>query len=168
MWKSNEKYEHRCGKIQGDDMTEEILISVKGMHALEGDAQDDTVEVFSAGKYYFKNGKHYIFYEEIPTDGSGLVKNRITLQDNWMEVQKKGAMNSTMTFETDKKHMSWYNTPFGNLMTGIEVTDMSMSEQENLIEVCVDYALEVNYERVADSRIQIRVMAKDSGLFSLR
>lgn len=149
-------------------MTEEILVSVKGLHALEGEAEDDMVEIFSAGKYYFKNGKHYIFYEEVPEDGSGTVKNRITLQDNWMEVQKKGAMNATMTFEADKKHMSWYNTPFGNLMTGIEVMDMNVSEQENLIEVSVNYALEVNYERVADSRIQIRIMAKDSGLFSLR
>lgn len=149
-------------------MTEDILISVKGMHALEATGEDDEVETFSAGKYYFKNGKHYIFYEETPEDGSGTIKNRITLQGEWMEVQKKSPLSSTMTFEVDKKHTSWYNTPFGNLMTGIEVTDMNVTEQENLIEVSVDYTLEVNYERVADSRIRIKVMAKDSGLFSLR
>ena len=44
-------------------MTEDILISVRGMHALESTGEDDEVEIFSAGKYYFKNGKHYVFYD---------------------------------------------------------------------------------------------------------
>lgn len=149
-------------------MTEDILISVRGMHALESTGEDDEVEIFSAGKYYFKNGKHYVFYEEVPEDGSGVIKNRIILQGNWMEVQKKGLASSTMTFEANKMHTSWYHTPFGNLMMGIEVTDMNVEEQENLIEVHIEYALDVNYERMADSRIRIRIMAKDSGLFKLR
>lgn len=149
-------------------MTEDILISVKGMHALDGTGENDEVEVFSAGKYYFKNGKHYVFYDEVPEDGGEVIKTRITLQGEWMEVQKKGPASSSMVFEADKKHTSWYNTPFGNLMMGIEVTDMNVVEKENLIEVRVDYGLEVNYDRVADSRIRIRVMSKDSGLFHLR
>ena len=48
----------------GGNMTEEVLISVKGLHALATEDEDE-VEVFSAGKYYFKNGKHYILYEEM-------------------------------------------------------------------------------------------------------
>lgn len=85
-----------------------------------------------------------------------------------MEVQKKGIMSTNMVFEINQKHTGWYNTPFGNLMTGIEVTDMNITEQENMIEVSVDYVLEVNCERVADSNIRIKVMAKDSGLFHLK
>lgn len=149
-------------------MKEDILISVRGMHALEATGEDDEVEIFSAGKYYFKNGKHYIFYDETPEDGSAVVKNRITLRGDCMEVQKKGIMSTNMVFEINQKHTGWYNTPFGNLMTGIEVTDMNITEQENMIEVSVDYVLEVNCERVADSNIRIKVMAKDSGLFHLK
>ena len=48
-------------------MTEDVLISVKGLHALDT-ADEEEVEVFSAGKYYFKNGKHYIFYDEMVED----------------------------------------------------------------------------------------------------
>ena len=149
-------------------MTEDILVSVKGIHALDPSEKDDEVEIFSAGKYYFKNGKHYILYEEMAEDGSGVVKSRITLRDGCMEVQKKGIFSTKMVFEKDRKNTSWYSTPFGNLMTGVEVTNMNVTEQEELIEIKVDYILEVNYERVADSRICIRVMAKDSGLFHLK
>jgi hypothetical protein len=53
-------------------------------------------------------------------------------------------------------------------MAGTTVTDMKVTEDENLIDICVSYELEVNYEHVADCNIEIRVMAKDSGLFRLR
>lgn len=148
-------------------MTEDILVSVKGLHTLES-AEEEEIEVFSAGKYYFRNGKHYILYDELVEDTKEVVKNRITLKDGLMEVQKKGPVNAKMIFERERKNTSWYDTPFGNLLAGTTVTAMQVTEQEDLLEISVDYQLEVNYERIADCRIRIRVMAKDSGLFHLR
>ena len=150
-------------------MTEDILISVKGLHALNDaeDEQEQEIEVFSAGKYYFKNGKHYILYEEQSEEDGSIIKNRITLKNDCLEVQKKGLIDSKMIFEQDKKNTSWYNTPFGNLLAGMTVTDMSVKEADDLIDIHVKYELEVNYERVADCCIQIKVMAKDSGLFHI-
>ena len=148
-------------------MTEDILISVKGFHTLENTEDDQEIEVFSAGKYYFKNGKHYILYEEQAEDSAEIIKSRITLKDGCLEVRKTGPVHSQMTFEQDRKNMSWYNTPFGDLMAGILVTDMHVTEDENLLAIQVKYQLEVNYEHIADSKIEIRVMAKDSGLFRL-
>ena len=150
-------------------MTEDILISVKGLHALNDaeDEQEQEIEVFSAGKYYFKNGKHYILYEEQSEEDGSIIKNRITLKNDCLEVQKKGLIDSKMIFEQDKKNTSWYNTPFGNLLAGTTVTDMTVKEADDLIDIHVKYELEVNYERVADCCIQIKVMAKDSGLFHI-
>lgn len=147
-------------------MTEEVLISVKGLHTVDS-AQEEEIEVTSAGKYYLKNGKHYILYDEILEGTGDIVKNRIKLFDNGMEIQKNGSVNAKMIFQQGKKNTSWYGTPMGNMLAGIQVTDMDVREQENLIEVDVGYELEMNYEKVADSRIHIRIMAKDSGLFRL-
>lgn len=132
------------------------------------EADEEEVEVFSAGKYYFKNGKHYVLYDEMVEDTKTMVKNRITLKDGRLEVKKSGPVNALLVFEEEKKNNSWYNTPFGQLLAGIDVQSMRVKEQEDLIEIQVDYELEINYERVADCRIQIRIMAKDSGLFRLR
>lgn len=147
-------------------MTEEVLISVTGLHTMDS-AQEEEIEVTSAGKYYLKNGKHYILYDEILEGTGDIIKNRIKLSDTGMEIQKKGSVNANMVFQQGKKNTSWYGTPMGNMLAGIEVTDMDVREQENLIEVDVGYELEMNYEKVADSRIHIRIMAKDSGLFRL-
>lgn len=147
-------------------MTEDILVSVKGLHTMGG-ADEEEIEVFSAGKYFFRNGRHYILYDVLIEETGDTIKNRITLRDGLLEVQKKGPFSTTMTFERDRKNTSWYNTPMGNMLAGITVKDMYVSEQENLLEIKVSYALELNYEHVADCRIRIRAMAKDSGLFRL-
>lgn len=149
-------------------MKEDILISVKGLHTLDKDGEQEEIEVISPGKYYFKNGKHYIFYEEQPQDGTERIRNRISLCDGLLELQKKGAMSTKMVFERNKRSESWYNTPFGNLLAGITVTDMQVKEDQQQIDVSIEYDLEVNYERLADCRIEIKVMEKDSGLFRLR
>ncbi|MCD7736836.1 MAG: DUF1934 domain-containing protein [Lachnospiraceae bacterium] len=151
-------------------MTKDVLVSIKGLHSVKdadpADA-DDMVEVFSAGKYYFRNGKHYVEYEELEEDSNTVIKNRITLRDRHLEVIRRGPFQSKMVFEENVKNESWYSTPAGSVLTGFDVEKMQVSEKDELIEISVDYGLEINYEHVADSSICIRIMAKDSGQFHL-
>ena len=44
-------------------MTEEVLVSVKGMQMMTDD--QDEVEIVTHGKYLKKGNKHYITYEEV-------------------------------------------------------------------------------------------------------
>jgi len=149
-------------------MTKDVWISVKGLHhvkdsgngSAEG-APEDEVEVFSPGQYYFRNGKHYVEYEEMDEESGEVMKNRITLRGRHLEVLRRGSIYTKMIFEENTKNVSWYNTPAGNLLAGFDVGVMQVSESEDLIEITVDYALELNYEHVSDSRIQICIMTKD-------
>ena len=148
-------------------MTREVLVSVKGLHVME-EAADDEIEVISAGKYYYRNGKHYILYDELVEGTKEIIKNCIKLQNGKMELQKKGPLRTEMVFERDKKNTSWYFTPYGNMMAGIDVKEMKISESDDVIEVNVKYSLEMNYEHIADCSITVKVIAKDSGLFRLK
>ncbi len=148
-------------------MTEDVLVSVRGLHTMTGSGEDE-IEVFSPGKYYFRGGRHYIFYDEMLDEAGGTVKNRITLRNGCVEVKKKGPVTTTMTFERGKKKTSLYSTPMGNLYAGLDVKDMQITEQEDLLDIRVDYGLELNYEHVGDCSIRIRAMSKESGLFHLR
>lgn len=148
-------------------MTREVLVSVKGLHVME-EAADDEIEVISAGKYYYRNGKHYILYDELVEGTKEIINNCIKLQDGKMELQKKGPLRTEMVFERDRKNTSWYFTPYGNMMAGIDVKEMKINESDDMIEVNVDYSLEMNYEHIADCSITVKVIAKDSGLFRLK
>ncbi len=148
-------------------MTEDVLVSVKGLHTLDT-AQDEEIEIFSAGKYFFRNGTHYLFYDEQVEDNGDVVSNRITLKDGGMEITKKGAVNVKMSFLREEKTECWYETPFGEMLVGLEVTDMKTTEEKDLLEIHVSYRLELNYEHVADCQIRIRAISKGSPLFHLR
>lgn len=146
-------------------MTEDILIRVRGLHTMEDEkAQDEEIEIFSIGKYYRKNGKHYIMYEELVEDLGAPVKNRIILKDGYMELKKTGPVCTTLTFQRDQKSTSWYNTPMGNLFSAVTVKEMQVEEQEDQLDIRIDYELELNYEHMADAKIEIRAVSKEKGI----
>ena len=125
-------------------MTEDVLITVTGLHAVNGEKDaEDKVEITSAGKYYKKNGKHFVLYDEVAEETGDIIKNRLKLSDSAMEIHKTGPMKTSMVFENGKKNMSWYGTPYGNMLAGIEVTGMDVQESEDLIDPDTNLFMEI-------------------------
>ena len=142
-------------------MTKDIFVSIKGLQAM-GEDQEDEVELIIPGNYCKRGDMHYIQYEEVTEGMEGTTRNLIKIQDKYMEVTKKGLTNTHMVFEEEKKNMTYYETPFGNLLVGIAATNVTMNETEDQIDVKVDYALEINYEHLADCTIDVKVRPKGS------
>ena len=67
-----------------------------------------------------------------------------------------------------KKTLTNYRTPYGSLVIGLEAANVNFQEEEKRIVVNVDYAMEVNYEHLADCKIKIDIRAKGGEAFSLR
>ena len=143
-------------------MTKDILVSIRGLQSM-GEDQSEDLEVIIPGSYYKKGDKHYIKYDEVTEGMEGTTSNLIKLQENCMEVTKRGLTNTHMVFEEQKKNMTYYDTPFGNLLVGIAATNVSMKETEEQIDVKVNYALEINYEHLADCTIDVKVRSRDGG-----
>lgn len=138
-------------------MTKDVLITIRGVHTL--DHEDNDVEMIVRGDYYQKNGKHYILYEEILEGAEERVKNVIKISPSSMDIIKKGVTNSRMLFEKNKKNLSCYSTPVGNLVIGIQANHFYVEERENSIKVNVDYSLDINYEHMSDCRICVDVQS---------
>ncbi len=147
-------------------MTKEVLVSISGLQYAE-ELDNEPVEVITSGDYYKKNGKHYIIYDEVMEGFEETTKNIIKLSDGFMDITKRGAVNVHMMFEKNKKNVTYYYTPYGSLLIGIEATKIEMEETEQDIHVTVDYALEVNYEHMADCKIKMNVKSKNAGDFKI-
>ena len=104
---------------------------------------------------------------EVNEGFEGSTKNIIKMQENCIDITKKGVSNEHMVFEKNRKNMSYYGTPFGNLLVGIDAKDIKVEETEHCIDVQIDYALEVNYEHLADCTIKMKIASKEKGEFSL-
>ena len=124
-------------------MTKEIILSIKGLQTgVDEDAQG--TEVIALADYYKKNDSHYVIYEELTEGFSETTRSRIKFNDSCMEVSKKGLINVHMIFDKNKKNMTSYVTPYGNIFIGIDTESILVKEEENRIKVEVYYGLEAN------------------------
>ena len=152
-------------------MTKEVLVSISGFQTEVGapeTEQEDPIEVYSPGTYYFKDGKHYIFFEEVMEGMAGVIKTQIRLKGKeTLEVIKKGVLDTHMIFEKYVTHACTYQTPIGQLEMGIRTSSLSVEESEENIDIQAEYTLQMDFEPVAECMIRINVKPKGSKDFSI-
>lgn len=145
----------------------EVLIHVRGFQTVIEDGEEQPVEIVVPGEYYFRNGSHYLRYEEMMEEFSEPTINYVKMSERGMEVRKKGSINTHMVFEQGKKTTVMYTTPFGTLQMGISAISMELSESENSINMRVNYALDMNEGHVADCFLDIQAQSKNAEEFTL-
>ena len=148
-------------------MEKDVLIHVRGLQMLDDNGQEEPIEIVVPGEYYFRNGSHYLRYEELMDDLGEPTVNYIKISQKGMEVRKKGPVKTHMVFEQGKKNMTLYSTPFGTLQMGISATNMELTETESCIDMKVNYSLDMNEEHVADCSLVIQAQTKNPAEFSL-
>ena len=144
-------------------MTKEVLLTISGLHydtfSENTDDENEPSEVITPAMYYFKNGKHYVLYDELVEGMLGTIKNTIRFTDSKLEMKKSGITNTNMVFEKEKINVTPYDTPYGEMMIGVYTKDMRVSVKEQDIDVSVAYTLDVNDEKVADCNIVMNIKA---------
>ena len=149
-------------------MDKNVLIHIRGLQMMEPTDEQESIELVVPGQYYFKNGSHYLRYEELLDETSTEpTVNYIKISSKAVEVRKKGLVNVHMVFERGKKNMTYYSTPYGTVEMGIAATGVMIEESENGIDMKVDYALEMNEEYVADCYLTVSAQSKASGEFRI-
>lgn len=146
-------------------MTKDILVSIKGLQLLDEsteESREEQLEVITNGSYFQREGKHYIKYDEVIEGMDGKIQNLIKINSDSMEVTKRGLSNAHMIFEEHKKNVTYYDTPFGNLLVGISATNIDVKEDQNHIDVQVNYVLEINYQHMADCTISMNIKPKNT------
>ena len=130
-------------------MEKEVLIHVKGLHMMDTPEGDEPIEIVVPGEYYFRNGSHYLRYEEM------------------LDEQGDPTVNTHMVFEQGKRNMAFYTTPFGTLEMGISATNLELEESDGQIAMKVNYSLDLNQEHVADCCLDIQAQGKNTTGFVL-
>lgn len=148
-------------------MEKEVLIHVKGLHMMDAPEGDEPIEIVVPGEYYFRNGSHYLRYEEILEDHGDPTVNYIKISPKGMEVRKKGQVNTHMVFEQGKRNMAFYTTSFGTLEMGISATYLELKESDSRLDMKVNYSLDLNQEHVADCCLDIHAQGKSAAGFVL-
>ena len=141
-------------------MNREVELVLSGLHDTEGASDKDAVKTAQTAQYFKRNDSHYLLYEENMEGFDGVCKSRIKFRDNLLELTRQGAVDMHMIFEENKRHVVHYNTPYGQLMLGIETRRVQVEEQEDQICVTVEYILDQEGEPFSESCLKLHIREK--------
>lgn len=137
-------------------MTKDVKIIVLGNHD-NGDGDVGTIRTTSRGQYFEKGDSRYLLYEEEQEGFDKTVNNRVKYKEGYVELVKTGLVRSRMVFEQGKTIMTSYNSPYGELLMGVNTKDIRITEREDMIRIEVDYSLEVDESEMSKSKITIKI-----------
>lgn len=137
-------------------MNGRVKLSIAGLH-LSGDHESAAQESCYTAEYFQKNNNHYLLYEEKQEGFDGVLKSRIKVKDKLVELTRQGPVRTHMIFEENKKHMTGYATPYGEILLGIHTKSICVTEREKEILIRIEYTLEANEEILSDCSLELRV-----------
>ncbi|KIR01975.1 DUF1934 domain-containing protein [Lachnospiraceae bacterium TWA4] len=138
-------------------MKKEVIVHVKGV-ITQKEMEDDAIEIYSVGNYFFKDGSHYLLYEESLADEEDTqIKNTIKINQDPTQIimTKKGKYSSRMIFTEGHTDHSVYQTPFGGMSLNATTSKVDFSLTDEFIRIEMDYDLQINYADSSRNKILI-------------
>ena len=122
---------------------ERVIVKVRGeQKGFDGDT--DSIEMMAEGRHYFRNGKHYIIYDDHLADSKDKVQTMLTITPGMFVLKRSGDVSQEQVFTLDESSYSEYQTPFGSLHLGVHTDRLDVVYGTVTGTIDVDYAMSVN------------------------
>ena len=83
------------------------------------------------------------------------------MEGSSVSILREGQVNSQMVFETGRRHLTMYNTPYGTMAIGVKTRKMKVDLDETGGSIEIDYALEVDHAVAGENLFQIYVRTRN-------
>lgn len=137
-------------------MRKDVIITIKGIQDA-GNGQD-SVEFITSGRFTQKGEKYYISYEEADDSYYKGYLTTVKLEgDRRVTITRKGEYKSQLVLEKGTRQLGYYNTEYGELIMGTNVSEIKSNMNERGGFIHVDYTLEVNHVLASENSFYITV-----------
>lgn len=137
-------------------MNKKVKIKVKSEILQDGKSEEINFE--TEGKFYKKNNKYYLSYNEEKL--SGMEKNHIILiiEKTQIIMNRYGETKSKMVFKLNKKTYADYSTPYGNFDMEILTKKKQVDLDKGIIKI--DYLLNIKNLSKGENSLSISFKKK--------
>lgn len=139
-------------------MKKKIAIVIEGTQPGSG---EEPMITKAEGTYHYKNDSHYIRYDEEPQESDGVISNAIKITPMQVFITKKGALQAQMSFDRKQETSATYHTAYGNLTFGIRTNSISLSEEEDRLQLTLEYSLTSDGNPLSDNIITIDIKSAE-------
>ncbi len=143
----------------------DAVISIRGRQELD-DPEADIVTLVTEGRFYRRNGSYYVTYDETDLTGMSGTKTTLKVSDGSLTVLRTGLYPSQLVFEEGKRHMSLYQTDFGQLTVSVRTERIRSSLNDEGGTLDVRYSVEIDHAHagVNNLRVDVRATGGDESL----
>ncbi len=125
-------------------MTDNVIISIKGKQ-LYAESSPDEMELVTSGTLHWDDqGGCTVTYQESELTGLEGTTTRLHIHGRRVILLREGSINSQMVFEEGRRHLSMYETPYGELSIGVSTKRMRSTLDEAGGDLEIDYAIEID------------------------
>ena len=125
-------------------MTDNVIISIKGKQ-LYAESSPDEIELVTSGILKRDGrGGFTVSYRESELTGLEGTTTKLHIYGGKVTLLREGNINSQMVFEEGRRHLSMYETPYGELSIGVNTRRMRSTLGEAGGDLEIDYAIEID------------------------
>ncbi len=125
-------------------MRDNVIISIKGKQ-LYAESSPDEMELVTSGVLKRDSrGGYTVSYQESELTGLEGTTTRLHIDGGRVTLLREGSINSQMVFEEGRRHLSMYETPYGELSIGVNTRRMRSTLGEAGGDLEIDYAIEID------------------------
>ena len=137
-------------------MEKDVVISIRGMQWYEN-RESDSIELVTRGVMLRDGVVCTLSYQESELTGMEGTLTTIQVEGEQVSMLRVGEYNTQMGFQTGRRHLSVYNTPYGAMEVGVNTRHLlaELKEDSGIIEV--DYDIEVDHALAGRNAVQIEI-----------
>jgi len=143
-------------------MSKKCIISIKGLQTYVNGDDNTDIELLTEGTFYKADGVYFCEYKESEITGLEGTDTIIEIGNNYVSLERSGAVNSQMLFMEGRKTSSVYNIQFGELLIDIYTEKLDINIGENGGELVVDYILDINNATTGKNKFEITIKEDNS------
>lgn len=139
-------------------MEKNVIISIKGTQSYE-ETEDDMIELVTQGQLLDcgDDGLTLTYQESELTGMQGTLTTFQVEKTGRITLLRMGEVNSQMVFEEGRRHLSLYQTPFGNMSVGILANKVKNTLNMAGGDLEIDYAIEIDHALAGQNLFRIHV-----------
>ncbi|MBR2666560.1 MAG: DUF1934 domain-containing protein [Oscillospiraceae bacterium] len=137
-------------------MKKNVIISISGTQtSLDGDSEH--IELMTPGTLARKGGAYLLSYQETPLSGLDGTETTFHIHPEFITLLRRGSINTEMTFEKGRKHLSAYETAAGVVTVGVNTHSIAASIDDSGGSIDIRYVVDVENLSTGENHFHILV-----------
>lgn len=137
----------------------DAVITIKGKQT-DIDSKIIDIELMTEGKLFIREKSTFITYQETEMTGMEGTNTVMKIQGGTITITRQGSVNTQMEFEEGKRHLSYYETPYGGFTVEVYTYVAQCDMTDTTVNVVLRYEIVMNDERLGESTMNLKAVAK--------